>query len=153
MRRWVHGALTALVEGDDEEMTTMVQDNNDGPERDEDGPGPRRRRVQGVTLEKRKVSVTPEEGKQLDTMAERMGVSVSELLVNAALAPDRDDKRGLTPAEAKALANVLIETRTQLCDLVVAVKNDESTEALDAFMLSGKAASDRLYNAVESLVQ
>lgn len=116
-------------------------------------PGPRRRRIQGRTLEKRKVSMTPEEGRQLDIMAEKLGISVSELLVSSTLSTERENRRVPTAAEARALAVELTETRKALCELVVAVKNDERSAAIDEYMRTAKATSDRLYNAVEGLVR
>ena len=106
-----------------------------------------------MTLEKRKVSLLPEEARQLDLMADQQGISVSELLVKSTLAPERAARRSLTPAETKALAAELMPLRNTLSELVVAVKDDESTEALDAFMVTAKKTTDRIYDAIESLVQ
>jgi len=110
-------------------------------------PGPPRRRFPGEPMVKRKISLTPAELQELEVRAARSNTTVSALLVTTALSPDR----GMSGAEKDQLMAALNETRQVLCSLVVAVKNDERSAAIDEYMRSAKAASDRIYNAVEHL--
>lgn len=103
----------------------------------------------------KKITMSQTESWALEELMRRTNMSLSEILVTSALAPDKRISR----AEAEHMMSTMNEARKQIGDLVVEVRkvsdsgcsSEEYEEALTSFFNETKLVMDALFNSVYTL--
>lgn len=130
------------------------------PEHESNEPArkmPRRVFPPGTQTEPVRFWVSAEEHMKLMRIVDDTGASLSEIMTTGTLAPESR----ISDAEAKQLKVALIAARKSLCESVVELRKlgkhgliePQLQEKIDGDLVSVRAVSDLLFNAVERLTR
>lgn len=103
----------------------------------------------------KKITMSMTESLALEELMRRTNMSLSEILVTSALAPDKRISR----AEAEHMMATMNDARTKIGELVLEVRrvgdsgcsSEEYEEALTSFFNESKLVMDALFNSVYTL--